>query len=85
MIFLYLYILFVFYHMFHASEKKNPILSKKHDMETRLNMKYVINKARSQKYKFSAIPQMQRKLNMDYDIKVKQFKECMKRSKQSDI
>ena len=65
--------------------KKNPILSKKHDMETRLNMKYVINKARSQKYKFSAIPQMQRKLNMDYDIKVKQFKECMKRSKQSDI
>ena len=71
--------------MFHASEKKNPILSKTHDMETRLNMKYVINKARSQKYKFSAIPQMQRKLNMDYDIKVKQFKECMKRSKQSDI
>ena len=64
MIFLYLYILFVFYHMFHASEKKIPILSK---------------------YKFSAIPQMQRKLNMDYDIKVKQFKECMKRSKQSDI
>ena len=61
--------------MFHASEKKIPILSKKHDMETRLNMKYVINKARSQKYKFSAIPQ----------IKVKQFKECMKRSKQSDI
>ena len=54
-------------------------------METILNMKYVINKARSQKYKFSAIPQMQRKLNMDYDIKVKQFKECMKRSKQSDI
>jgi len=31
-----------------------PILKKKHDMETRLNMKYDVNKARSQKYKFSA-------------------------------
>ena len=58
-----------------------PILKKKHDMETRLNMKYVINKARSQKYKFSAVPQMQRMLNKDHHIKVKNFQECMKRSK----
>ena len=50
-------------------------------METRLNMKYVINKARSQKYKFSAVPQMQRMLNKDHLIKVKNFQECMKRSK----
>ena len=58
-----------------------PILKKKHDMETRLNMKYDVNKAKSQKYKFSAIPQMQRMLNHDYNVKVKNFKECMKRSK----
>ena len=58
-----------------------PTLNRKHDMETRLNMKYVINKARSQKYKFSAVPQMQRMLNKDHHIKVKNFQECMKRSK----
>ena len=58
-----------------------PTLNRKHDMETRLNMKYVINKARSQKYKFSAVPQMQRMLNKDHLIKVKNFQECMKRSK----
>ena len=60
-----------------------PTLNRKHDMETRLNMKYVINKARSQKYKFSAVPQMQRMLNKDHHIKVKNFQECMKRSKGS--
>ena len=58
-----------------------PILKKKHDMETRLNMKYEVNKARSQKYKFSAIPQMQRMLNKDYIVKVRNFNECIKRSK----
>ena len=46
-------------------------------METRLNMKYEVNKARSQKYKFSAIPQMQRMLNKDYDVRCKNFKQCM--------
>ena len=60
-----------------------PILKKKHDMETRLNMKYDINKASSQRYKFSAIPQMQRMLNKDYHIKVKNFQECIKQSKRS--
>ena len=56
-----------------------PILKRKHDMETRLNMKYEVNKARSQKYKFSAIPQMQRMLNKEYDVRCKNFKQCMMR------
>ena len=60
-----------------------PILKKKHDMDmdTRLIMKYDVNEARSQKYKFSAIPQMQRMLNKDYIVKVRNFNECIKRSK----
>ena len=33
-----------------------PMLNKKHNMDTRLNMKFHINKAKSQKYKFSAVP-----------------------------
>ena len=46
-------------------------------------MKYVINKARSEKYKLSAVPQMQRILNKDYQIQVRNrnFKQCIKRSK----
>ena len=56
-----------------------PILKRKHDMETRLNMKYEVNMARSQKYKFSAIPQMQRMLNKEYDVRCKNFKQCMMR------
>ena len=58
-----------------------PTLNRKCNMETRLNMKYVINKARSEKYKLSAVPQMQRMLNKDYQIQVRNFKQCIKRSK----
>ena len=58
-----------------------PTLKRKHDMETRMNMKYVINKAKSEKYKMSAVPQMQRLLNKEYQIQVRNFKECIKRSK----
>ena len=60
-----------------------PTLNRKYYMETRTNMKYVINKARSEKYKLSAVPQMQRILNKDYQIQVRNrnFKQCIKRSK----
>ena len=58
-----------------------PILKRKHDMETRMNTKYVTNKAKSEKYKMSAVPQMQRLLNKEYQIQVRNFKECIKRSK----
>ena len=47
----------------------------------KMNMKYVIYKARSEKYKLSAVPQMQRMLNKDYQIQVRNFKQCIKRSK----
>ena len=58
-----------------------PMLNKKHIMDTRLNMKFHINKAKSQKYKFSAVPQMQRMLNQSYDKKVKNYLQCIKSKK----
>ena len=58
-----------------------PMLNKKHIMDTRLNMKLHINKAKSQKYKFSAVPQMQRMLNQSYDKKVKNYLQCIKSKK----
>ena len=58
-----------------------PILNKKHNMDTRLNMKFQINKSKSQKYKFSAVPQMQRMLNQSYDKKVKNYLQCIKSKK----
>ena len=58
-----------------------PILNKKHNMDTRLNMKFQINKAKSQKYKFSAVPQMQRMLNQSYDKKVRNYLQCIKSKK----
>ena len=50
-------------------------------LRLRMNMKYVTNKAKSENYKMSAVPQMQRLLNKEYQIQVSNFKECIKRSK----
>ena len=55
-----------------------PVKCKKHIMHTRNIMKYEVNKSKSQKYKFSAIPQMQRALNNEYVLNMKRRQECFK-------
>ena len=41
-------------------------------------MKYEVNKSKSQRYKFSAIPQMQKALNTEYVMNMKRRQECFK-------
>ena len=55
-----------------------PVKRKEHTMYTRNIMKYEVNKSKSQRYKFSAIPQMQRALNNEYVLNMKRRQECFK-------
>ena len=55
-----------------------PHRSKQHNMDTRNIMKFDVNKSRSEKYKRSAIPQMQKALNIEYAKNIKRKQECMK-------
>ena len=55
-----------------------PYRSKQHNMDTRNIMKFDVNKSRSEKYKRSAIPQMQKALNIEYAKNIKRKQECMK-------
>ena len=55
-----------------------PAKRKEHTMYTRNIMKYEVNKSKSQRYKFSAIPQMQKALNTEYVMNMKRRQECFK-------
>ena len=55
-----------------------PVKSKEHIMNTRNIMKFDVNKSRTEKYKHSAVPQMQKALNIDYVNRMKRRQECLK-------
>ena len=49
-----------------------PLAQKKHGMSTRTQQKFQVYKAKSERYKKSAIPYMQKLLN-ENDNRIKQF------------